>query len=417
MTLAGRVVLIATCVAGTLCVGGGNAVAAQHDAPPRVLPGSRGAPTAAGSTRGAASPRRPRALEAAARRTQPAESERIARAKDLMSDEQWIAAIPVLRDAVDDPAESNKDEALFWLAHSQNQAGDLAESVESIRRLQAEYPSSRWSRPAFSLLIELAQKLGREDVLWRAAAPPPPPSPPAPAPPGVGGRRPAPPPPPPPPVSWLPETYRPDADLRIQALGRLIRTDAEKAIPVLRTIALDSENPAVVRRALFVLAQSRNPDAQTAVVDLAKLGSDVVRIAAVRELGRFGGPEVSQQLLQVYPLGNTRVKAQVVASLAEREDAAALVRIARSERDGQLRNTVIIALGRAGGREHLRALYAGSRPAARRAVIAGLFNARDDEGLIGIATRERDAELRAEAISRLRLMGTPKARAYVEQVK
>lgn len=373
--------LLAMCLAGTLC-----ASASQAEA----------------------------SLERAA---QPAESERLTRAKDLISDEQWAAAIPLLRAAVADPAETQTDEALFWLAHSQNQAGDLAESVASIRRLQAEYASSRWSRPAFSLLIELAQKLGREDVLWRAAAPPPPPPPPPPAPAArPRALRAVPPPPPPSPTSWLPDTYRPDPDLRIQALGRLMHTDASKAIPVLRTIALDSDNPEVVRRAVFVLAQSRNPEARTTVADLTKLGSEMVRLAAVRELGRFGGPDVSQQLLQLYPIGSTPVKEQVVASLAERSDVPALAHIARAERDGRLRDTAIVALGRAGGREQLRALYDSSRE-ARRAVIVGLFNARDDDGLIRIARRERDPELREEVIARLRLMGTPKARTYVERVK
>ena len=107
---------------------------------------------------------------------EPADSPRLARAKDLISDEQWTAAIPELRAAVTDPKEQNKDEALFWLAHSQNQAGDLAEAVESIRTLQADYPKSRWKQPAGSLMIELAQKLGRRDVLWRTAVPPTPPA-------------------------------------------------------------------------------------------------------------------------------------------------------------------------------------------------------------------------------------------------
>src|SRR5688500_12289162 len=97
----------------------------------------------------------------------PAESARMARAKDLISEDQWAAAIPVLRAAVADPKERNKDEALFWLAHSQNQAGDLAEAVESIRALQSGYPKSRWSGQAESLMIVHAQKLGRRVMLWR----------------------------------------------------------------------------------------------------------------------------------------------------------------------------------------------------------------------------------------------------------
>ena len=376
----------------------------------------------------------------------PAESARMARAKDLMSDSQWVAAIPVLRAAAADPKEPNKDEALFWLAHSQKEAGDLAEAVESIRKLQSDHPRSRWSAPAGSLMIELAQKLGREDFLWRTAVPPPPPAPP-PAPraagPRPGGTRatppqpvppppapahvpgvpasataPTPPPPPPPaPMAWFADSYAFNDDLRVQALGRLIQTDAAKVIPILRTIALEASDPGAARGAVFVLAQSRVPQAQSIVVDVAKSGPEPVRVAAIRELGRFGGPDVSHALLEVYSTGNRPVKRQVVVSLGERSDAPALFRIAQSESDHQLRDTAIITLGRAGGREQLRDLYPRASGGTRQAIIRGLVLARDDEGLIQLAQQEQDPALRAEIHSRLRLMGTAKGKAYVESVK
>jgi len=206
----------------------------------------------------------------------------------------------------------------------------------------------------------------------------------------------------------------PDADLRVQALGSLIHTDAQKAIPMLRSIALEAD-PGVARRALFVLAQSRNPEARTTVLEVARHGSDGLRIAAVRELGRFGGPDISGDLLQVYRTSNLPVRRQVVVSLGERLDAASLLKIAESEVDSHLRDIAIVTLGRAGGREGLRELYGRTRE-GRRAVIAGLFNAKDEEGLIRIADREKDPKLRAEALSRLRLMDTPRARAYLEKV-
>src|SRR5687768_17100157 len=237
-------------------------------------------------------------VSAAAAAYEPAESARLTKAKDFIIEEQWFAAINELRQAVGDAKEPNKDEALFWLAHSQNQAGDLAEAVESIQRLQREYTRSRWTAPAYSLLIELAQKLGRQDVLWRMAPPPPPPAPrpsaatprarsprnaaPPPAPPAPpafpdAAVQPVPPalatPTPAPPMAWVAETYHPDTDLRIQALGRLIRTDAKKVIPMLRSIALEADNPGAARRAVFVLAQSGNPEAQMMVVDVANKGA------------------------------------------------------------------------------------------------------------------------------------------------
>jgi len=372
----------------------------------------------------------------------PGESVRMARAKDLISDEQWTAAIPVLRAASTDPKEPNKAEALFWLAHSQNQAGDLAEAVESIRRLQREFPKSPWSQPAASLMMELAQKLGRRDVLWKAAVPPPPPAPPEaiptpappsgpptprsrkvmpmppPPPPGPGAATPpAPPAPPVPTMTWFGESYAPGDDVRIQALGRLIKTDAPKVIPILRNIAFEAVDPGAARRAVFVLAQSRNPEAQLCVVDVAKTGPEPVRVAAIRALGSFGGPEVSHALLEVYSTGNTPVKRQVVVSLGERSDAASLFRIVQSENDDLLRDTAIVTLGRVGGREQLRSLLARAPKETRLAIVRGLFLARDDDGLIRVAEQEKDPEVRSEVLSRLRLIGTPTAKAYLESVK
>ena len=372
----------------------------------------------------------------------PPESKRMERAKDLIADEQWVRAIDELKAAASDPKERNKDEALFWLAHSENQARDDKAAIETISRLEREFPASRWVKPARSLRIEIAQRLQRSDVLWYTAAPPPPPPTPAvpprawtPAPPAVPPQpavpaRPAPqprvplPPPvppaaaappfPPPSPMWVPENFFPDTDLRIQALSSLMHTDAQRVIPMLREIALDAGDTGEARRALFVLAQSGRPDARSTVVEVAKTGPEPTRIAAVRELGRIGGPAVAAELLQVYSSGNERVKYQVVTSLARRDAAPALMRIAESEKDRRLRDVAIVTLGDAGGRTQLFSLYSTAPQDAKRAIVIGLFNAKAEDELIRIAEQERDAAIRNEAISRLRLLGTPKAKAYLE---
>jgi hypothetical protein len=343
-----------------------------------------------------------------------AESERLGHAKDLIGDEQWIPAIEELRAVAADPREANKDEALFWLAHCESQARDAAAAVATIQRLEREYPRSPWVKPARSLRIEIAQRLRRNDVLWYAAAPPPLPPAPAAAPPVA----PAPPvPPPPPPPAWMAQGFPPDTDLRIQALGSLMHTDALRVIPMLKEIAVSSSDPGDARRALFLLAQSSQPDARATVVDVAKTGPEPVRLAAVRELGRLGGPAISNELLQVYATANERVKYQVVTSLGERDAAPALMRIAQSESDRRLRDAAIATLGQAGGREQLSALYTRSRGGSadvKRPIILGLFNAQADDELIRIADRERDPLVRAEILARLRLLGTAKAKAYLD---
>lgn len=386
----------------------------------------------------------------------PFESKRMERAKDLIADEQWVRAVDELKAAAADPKEANKDEALFWLAHSQNQARDGAAAVDTIRRLEREFPTSRWVKPARSLRIEIAQRLQRTDVLWYTAAPPAPPAAPAPpattataapalavppAPPAApvpttprvyrlprpaaAAAAPAAPPaplvpttapyPPMPPPAWVPEGYLPDTDLRIQALGSLIRTDAVKVIPMLKAIALESGNSGEARRALFVLVQSGRPDARATVIDVAKTGPELVRLAAVRELGRLGGAAVANELLQLYSTANERVKYQVVTSLAQSDGAPALLRIVESEKDRRLRDVAIVTLGEAGGRQQLAMLYATAATDAKRPIIIGLFNAQAEDELIRIAERERDPAAREEVLARLRLLGTPRARAYLER--
>jgi hypothetical protein len=370
-----------------------------------------------------------------------AESQRLDRAKDLISDEQWVSAIRELKAAADDPKEPARDEALFWLAHCESQARDTAAAVGTIQRLERTYPRSRWVKPARSLRIEIAQRLRRNDLLWYMAAPPPPPPEPPEPPPAVA-RHPGapapiaappaphtalqPPPPPaaplpPPPAEWMFEGSFPDTDLRIQALGSLMRTDAPKVIPMLKDIALTgTSHPGEARRALFLLAQSSRADARATVVEVAKTGPEPVRLAAVRELGRLDGPAVPGQLMQVYETANSPVKYQIVMSLGQRDAVPALMRIAQSETDQELRAMAIATLGEAGGREQLSVLYArlvGSSAEVKRPIILGLFNAQADEELIRIAERERDPQTRAEILAKLRLLGTARAQAYLASHK
>ena len=397
------------------------------------------------------------------------DSQRLEQAKDYIADEQWVKAIEVLRAAAVDAKERNKDEALFWLAHSLHQARDLGGAVQTIAELERRFPASRWVKPARSLRVEIAQKLQRDDVLWWTARPPAPAerpfststprpaaapadvmvtavAPPAPAmttprapapmrtpmpsrppaepprvppaprtPPVAFTAPPAPPPATPPPMIWVPQNWNPDTDLRIQALGGLMRTDSARVIPMLREIAFESENPQEASRAVFVLAQSGRPDAHSTVIDVAMHGAEPVRIAAVRELGRFGGAKVSEELLQVYSTGNPRVKYQVVNSLGERSAKVALMRIAESEANQHLRDTAIVTLGQAGGRAQLYDLYVRASSETKRPIIAGLFNARAEDELIQIAEREKDPALRRDVLARLGMLGTAKARQYVEK--
>ena len=217
------------------------------------------------------------------------------------------------------------------------------------------------------------------------------------------------------PTAWLPEGYHPDVDLRIEALGALIRSDAQ-VIPILREIAVAADNPGDARRAIFVMMQSGSPEAREMVYQVAKVGPEPAQLAAVRELGRFGGQQAYDTLLQVYATASVVVKSQVVTSLGDGEQRVALFKIAESEKNPDLRDTAIVTLGRTGGGEQLRVLYQRAGTRMKKPIIMGLFNARQTDTLIRIAEEEKDPALRAECIRSLRLLGTPRAKAYLQKV-
>ena len=209
----------------------------------------------------------------------------------------------------------------------------------------------------------------------------------------------------------------PDTNLRIQALGSLISTDAPRVIPMLREIALESTSPREASRAIFVLAQSGNPEAQSTVLEVARVGSEPVKIAAVKELGRFGGPAMSEELLKVYSISSEQVKYQVVNALGERAATTALLRIAQTESNRRLQERAIVRLGQAGGRDQLRRFYESARPALKSSIINGLFNARAEDELIRIAEQEKNPAIRTDVLVKLRILGTDKALAYLETQK
>lgn len=233
---------------------------------------------------------------------------------------------------------------------------------------------------------------------------------------------PAPPAPPAPPAFpgfeyFLPAPFPPDTDLRIEAMNGLLDAHSDQVIPLLREIAFDGNNPDEGRRAVLVLARSRRPEARTTVVDVANSGPEPVRLAAIREMGRFDGDGVNAQLMQVYLTSPTaRIKRQIVSSLGERSDNLSLVRIAKADSDPAVRDTAIVTLGRlpdAG--PQLRLLYTQAHPESRMSVISALFALKDEDELIRIAKTEKEPALRQGARLQLRRLGTPKALKFLDE--
>jgi hypothetical protein len=373
------------------------------------------------------------------------ESKRLVRARDYIADERWAQAIDLLRAAADDPKEPRRDESLYWLAHSLHHSGDSGAAVAAISRLEREYPTSMWVKPGQALRIEIAVRLGRSDVLWWTATRPPTrvtgvpvavagpsvpaagptpvpapkagPPPPAPGKPVTMPTSAKPPRPAPPSTMWYATEIDPDPDLRVQALGGLMRTNAELAIPMLAEIAMQHDKPRTATRAVIVLAQSRLPEARATMLEVAKTAPEPVQIYAVRALAGIGGRQASSDLMQVYVTAKEPVKWQIAKSLGDLEQPAPLLQIIRSEKEGRIRSTALIALGRAGAVDQLAALYPTADVASKRSIIEGFVSARAEAQLIRVCDIERkgNPELRQVALERLKLFDTDQAREYLRR--
>lgn len=279
-------------------------------------------------------------------------TDRLDAARMLIFDRDWPKAVVELRRVLQDPNEPLRDEALYWLAQSLFQMGSDAEALGVIERLEREQARSRWALPAKSLRVEIAQRSGRSDLLWRIAVAPAPMAPAeTPLPrmtPPVAVRAPRSPratprPPSPPAVAPLPPGLT-MTDVRIQALSGLLREDPERAVPVLREIVVDEVETPQARRALFVLGLSPHEDARETVKRFAQTGPEGLRVVAIEQMARWPAGDARGLLATVYASGSGRVKLQVLRSLAGTRADRELIRIARTEQDPELRRYAIVQL-------------------------------------------------------------------------
>ena len=128
------------------------------------------------------------------------------------------------------------------------------------------------------------------------------------------------------------------------------------------------------------------------MIDVAKTGPEPIRVAAVRELGRLGGPAVVDDLLQVY---RDRERAREVSGRDVARRSAMprrrCCKIAQSE-TGSIgaRRRDRARWGRRVGGSSSRCCTRRLPRMPKRPIIVGLFNAQADDELIQIAEREKD---------------------------
>jgi HEAT repeats len=254
-----------------------------------------------------------------------------------MNDQRWQDAVAAF-DKVIDAKESRTDAALYWKAYSLNKLGNGPLALATCYQLRSQYSSSRWNNDCGAMSINIhvdphvfPQVDVHVDPHVQVTIPPIPPIPafdfnfdnPDSAPRGS------------------------DEDLKILALNSLLNQDPARAIPLLRGILTNPNQPNRVKKhALFVLAQSKSPEAQSALHDavVGKMDPELQR-EAIQSMAVFQGKRANDTLAEVYRTSSDqKIKESIISAFFITQDAPRMVELARNEKDLNLKRRIVSQL-------------------------------------------------------------------------
>jgi hypothetical protein len=237
------------------------------------------------------------------------------------------------------------DAALYWEAYALVQARRTGEAKGVIERLHREFPESRWSRDADTLLAQTRPAAQGDSALADDEL----------------------------------------ADIAVQAL---INAPPERALPVLKKVLASQRSIKVKKRALFVLSQLESDEAMKVVLDAAKSSREPeLRKEAINMLGVSGTDSAVEGLVDIYATSTSaEEKGRVIEAwlVADRKDL--VLKTARTEADPKVRRKAIEALGAMEASEELAQLFETTQDAGnRRAIIEALGVAGNVNALKSIA--------------------------------
>ncbi|MEA2162678.1 MAG: hypothetical protein QOK37_805 [Thermoanaerobaculia bacterium] len=198
-----------------------------------------------------------------------------------------------------------------------------------------------------------------------------------------------------------------DEDVKLMAINGLMNSDPDRAIPILEGILNGHQPVKMKERALFVLSQSSSPQAFNIVIRTAKSGPPDLRLRAVRTLGILGGERSRGVLTDIYnSTSDISVKKSVLKSYMISGDRARLLALAKGEPNAELRADAVLQLGVVGARNELAELYNNeSSIEIRKKILQAMFIGGNSEKLADLARNEKVLELKVAAIRNLGLLG------------
>jgi HEAT repeat protein len=203
-------------------------------------------------------------------------------------------------------------------------------------------------------------------------------------------------------------------ELAMAALEGLMNQPAERALPIIKKVLAGTHTTNIKRRALFVLSQIDSAEAQQILIQTTKSTDATMRSEAIRSIGIGGDPKSIEALQELYNTGNADAKEEVLQAwmIAGRKDL--VFQAALNAKTEDEANQAIRMLGVMGAAEELRKL--GDRPNAASGLVEAYAISGDLASLRKIAEGTGSAEVRAEAVRKMGIIGNDAARQALRDI-
>jgi HEAT repeat protein len=379
-------------------------------------------------------------------------------ARGMIDSQRWAQAASALDRFISQyPSDKSLDAALYWLAYARNKENNFQGAYDALARLLQNFPRSAWADDGKALSIEVMSKLNpnyRPDVkgdegdqltiialqslcendrpncsahvndilrsnksvrvkeaaiilLGR-----------------YGGND---------AVPALIQLARSEQNekLRMRAIAALGATNDERALDVLREIAMGPtyEDESPTDSAIHALANHENPRAVQILGEVVTSGkNERARTHAVEIMSRRRGDNVVDELLRLYDtVPEVKVKKYILAGLAMRKDPRALnkvAEVARSSGDPELRRQAIHSIANRGEQatlDLLLPLYDSERDSDIKTGLLEAFGQYQDQRAYQkleqvVQNPSETIERRKIALSMLSRCKDPQCRKFMEDL-
>jgi hypothetical protein len=251
-----------------------------------------------------------------------------------MDEHRWQDAVSAFDKVISEKGK-RVDAALYWKAYSLNKLGRTPLAIATCDQLHSQFADSAWNKDCNAISVDVQVdpkvlaaddrrlRIDRVHPYVRIA----------PVRPDMGERD-----------SGV--TRGSDEDLKMLALNSLLNRDPATALPLLRGILSGNQPLSVKKHALFVLAQSKSPEAEGILHDaaLGKLDPQL-QGQAIQAMAVFQGKRANDTLAEVYrTTTDPKIKSSIISAMFITKDAPRMVEMARNEKDLELKRRIVSEL-------------------------------------------------------------------------